>query len=206
MDEYTPNSHKFKEEVKRNSDERKKVEKVVTGAVKTKKNNTRKFADVFISEDISKVKNFIFMDVLIPNVKRLISEMITNSVDMILYGESGRNRKRSTNTPNVSYRDYYDSRRDDYRYQSEPKSRASVNNFDDFIFESRADANEVLSRMSEIIETYSFVKVSDFYELAGVKDIPYTANRYGWTNIASAEVLITRDGFVIKLPRAVVID
>ena len=54
--------------------EPKKVEKVVTGTVKTKKKNEiSKFADVFISEDISNVKNFVLWRFLcLPLKKRFL--------------------------------------------------------------------------------------------------------------------------------------
>lgn len=86
-------------------EERKNV-KIVTGPVKVrKKSEVKKLADVFISEDAGKVKNYIFMDVLIPAVKKAISDIIINGVDMILYGESGRSR-RSSRMERSSYRDY----------------------------------------------------------------------------------------------------
>ena len=34
----------------------------------------------------------------------------------------------------------------------------------------------------------------------------YTDNKYGWTNIRNAEVVRVRDGYRIKLPRALPID
>ena len=58
--DYKPNSHKYKEEQKNLPAERKKVEKVVTGKVKTKKKSeASKLKDVFISEDVSNVKSYI---------------------------------------------------------------------------------------------------------------------------------------------------
>ena len=59
MDDYKPNSHKFKEEQKESTSE-KKVEKVISGTAKSKKKNEiQKFADVFISEDVNNVKSYI---------------------------------------------------------------------------------------------------------------------------------------------------
>lgn len=34
----------------------------------------------------------------------------------------------------------------------------------------------------------------------------YTDNKYGWTNIRNAEIVHVRDGWMIKMPRAVAID
>ncbi len=99
MDDYRSNSHKSKEE--------KKLNKVVAGRVKTKKKNEiQKLADVFISEDVANVKDYIFMDVLIPAMKKAISDVVTNGIDMILYGESGHSKKSSSGS-RVPYRNYY---------------------------------------------------------------------------------------------------
>ena len=56
------------------------------------------------------------------------------------------------------------------------------------------------------MEAYGLVRVADFYDLVGVTG-NYTDNKYGWTNIRSAEIVRLRDGgYVIKLPRAMQID
>ena len=115
MTEYQPNSHRSKEaQAKEPLVEKKKIEKVVTGTVKTRENKGRKLADVFISEDVSNVKSYVLMDVLVPAIKKAISDIVTNGVDMILYGGKGSGGS-SRSTSKVSYRSYYDdrSRRDE---------------------------------------------------------------------------------------------
>lgn len=198
MEDYKPNSKKFKEEQKASENTEKKVEKVVSGAVKTrKKSEIRKFADVFIQEDTEKVKSYILMDVLVPAVKKAISDIVTNGVDMFLYGETGRTKK-SGSASKVSYRSYYD-RRDDRRDYN--RTRAGYD-YDDVILDNRGEAEEVLSRMDELIATYGLVSVADFYDLVGITG-NYTDNKYGWTDIRNASVIRARDGgYMIKMPRA----
>ena len=70
MEEYKPNSHKIKGGAEKSCSE-KRVEKVISGTVKSKKKSEmQKFADVFISEDVNNVKSYIVMDVLVPAIKR----------------------------------------------------------------------------------------------------------------------------------------
>jgi hypothetical protein len=196
MEEFTPNSHKFKESQKETSGE-KKVEKVISGKAKVKKKNgASKFAETFLSEDVSNVKSYVIQDVLIPAAKKLVSDIVTNGIDMILYGESGRSKKR-TNADYVSYRSYSDSK----SRPAEPRTRAGYR-YDELIFESRGDAEEVLTRMDELVETYGMVSIADFYEAAG-EPCKYTDNYYGWTDIRHADVNRVRDGYVIKLPKAI---
>ena len=194
--DYKPNSHKYKEEQKNLPAERKKVEKVVTGKVKTKKKSeASKLKDIFISEDVSNVKSYIFMDVLIPAAKKAISDIVSNGIDMILYGET-RGRKSSSGASYVSYRDY--SRRDDR--QDTSRTRTGYD-YDDIILETRGEAEDVLERMNELIDMYDVVSVADLYDLVG-KSCNYTDNKYGWTNIRNAEPIRVRDGYLLKMPKA----
>ena len=182
MDEKFPsNSNKSKE---------KKVEKVVSGKVKKKS----KFLDIIFSEDFDSVKDYIIFDVVIPNAKKILSEIVTKGSDMLLYGEA-RSTKNS-NASKVSYRSYYNS-------ETPQKTRTSRYSFDDILLDSRGEAEEVLFRMEEILDIYGIVSVADFYELVGVNDGTYTDNNYGWTDLRTAKVVRMYDGYMIKFPRPV---
>lgn len=199
VNNYKPNSYKYKEEEK----ERKKVDKVVTSPVKVKKKGElRKLRDVFISEDAGNLKTYVFMDILVPTIKKAISDIVRDGVDMILYGEAGKSSKNRGSNTYVSYRDYSSSerRRDDDR---SPRRGREI---DDIIIYNRREAEDVLSNLDGIMEAYKVVSVADYYDLLGVTP-EYTDNRYGWTNIRNAEIVRTRDGgYIIKMPRPIPID
>lgn len=203
MEEYRPNSNRSKQEQMEAND--RKVEKVVTGKVITKKRNKLdKFMGEFISEDARNIKSYIFGDVLIPAIKKAISDIFTDGINIMLYGES-RNSGRRGISDRVSYRSYYDSGYSRTRPNDRQASLASAYSYDDIILSSRGEAEDVLARMDELVETYGLVSVADLYDLVGIT-APYTANKYGWTNIRNAEVMRVRDGYMIKMPRAVPID
>ena len=201
--DFKPNSHKYKEEQKKALEE-KKIKKVVSGNVKTKKKNEiRKFTDVFISEDITSVKSYIFTDILVPSIKKAISDIVTSGIDMILYGEAGNRNKKRSSVGYVSYNNFSD-KKDPVRHES--KSRFDYN---DLVFESRAEAEAVREQMENIIEGYGFVTIADMYDMVDMT-APFTSNKYGWTNIRNAEIARVRDGngygYIIKLPRAMAIN
>lgn len=201
--DYKPNSKRYKTEQKDAPADKKKVEKVVKGAVKTrKKSGVSKLKDTFISEDVSNVKSYIVMDVLIPAAKKAISDIVRDGIDMILYGDAHRGRS-SSSASYVSYRSYSDRDRRDNRYESS-RSR-TIYEPDDIILESRVEAEEVLERMNELLDNYGIVSVADLYDLVG-KSCDYTANRYGWTNIRNAEPVRVRDGYLLKMPKVGPID
>ena len=55
------------------------------------------------------------------------------------------------------------------------------------------------------METYGLVRVADLYDLVGITG-SYTDNKYGWTNIRNVEPIRVRDGYMLKLPKAMPID
>lgn len=211
MEEYKSNSYRSKELQKKESNENskpedRKVEKVVTGVVKTKKKSKLSQAmDNFISEDAKNVKSYVFGEVLIPAIKKAISDIVTDGIDIILYGETRGKNRRST-ADRVSYRNYYDDRsRNSSRMNERQAIMAGSYSYDDIILSTRGEAEDVLSRMDELIETYGLVRVADLYDLVGITG-NYTDNKYGWMNIRNAEIMRVRDGYMIKMPRAVPID
>ena len=136
MAEYPANSHRSKELATEGRSEERKVQKVVSGKVTTKKNEVRKLTDIFISEDARNVKSYIFMDVLVPAIKKAISDIVTDGIDMILYGGSGSGRKTKPSN-NVSYRNYYESPRNSMSSRNDPQR--SRFDYDDIVFESRGE-------------------------------------------------------------------
>lgn len=193
MENYTPNSNKYKNEQKAMAD--KKVEGVVSGVARTKKKSEmQKIANIFLAEDISNVKSYILMDVLVPAVKDAIEDVI----HMLLRGESARSRK-STTASKVSYRNFYERERDRRDY-SIPASRSGFD-YDEIVFETRADAETVLDSLNEIISSYGSVSVADLYDFAKVPTSNYMANNYGWTDIFGCRPERIRDGYILKLPR-----
>lgn len=187
MEEFKSNSHKSKELAQ------KKVEKVVTGNVRTKKkSDIQKFASIFVPEDVNSVKDYILMDVIVPLIKKAISD----TVEVILYPGG---KKGGSNASKISYREYYDrDRRHDY---STPRVRSGYD-FDDIIFDTRGEAEQVLSSMDDLIDVYGTVSVADLYDLAGITGRNYTDNKYGWTDIRTARVVRVREGYTLELPRA----
>ena len=197
MEEYKSNSHKSKELTK--NEPVKKVVKPIAKATTKKKN---KLAETFISEDASNIKSYILMDVLVPAIKKAVIDIVTDGISMLFYGDtSHENRRSSTSASYISYNRYSDRDRRDDR-TSYGRSRYS---YDDIILQSRGEAEEVLDRMSEMIDTYGIVSVADMYDLVGIAT-NYTDNKYGWTNLRNAEPIRVSNGYMLKLPKAGPID
>lgn len=202
IDPYPDNSYTKKISDEKKTSSEKKLKSVVQGSTKLKKRGEmRKVADVLVSEDITNVKTYILMDVLVPAVKKAISDIVTNGIDMILYGEAGRNRRRENGT-RVSYRSYYDDAN-----RGGGRSYASVSrnvvDYDDVLFDSRPDADAVLDQMVEIIQNFGKVSIGDLYDLAHIPTTNYTLNNYGWRELTGCRSVRVQDGYILKLPRPV---
>lgn len=207
MQDYRPNSHKAKAEEKTALAE-KKVEKVVNGTVKVrKKNAAHKMADAFVSEDAANVKSYILMDVIIPTVKDLVSDIVKNSVDIILFGGSGARRSggssRRRDTGYVEYNRFSD-RRDDRR-DTRRVSVASRFNLDDIELETKGEAEYVLAQMDALLDTYGMVSVGDLYDMVGLShNRDYVDQDYGWTSLNNAKIYRVRGGgYALDLPKVV---
>ena len=203
MEDYKPNSYKSKEPPQPIVE--KKVEKVTTGKVMTKKKSgIAKAAKMFFAEDIHSVKRYVVMEVLLPALKRTFLDMVNNGADMLVNGEITRSK---SNTPGskVSYRSFYDRRDDPPRARIDSRY-GSAYDYDELAFETRGDAERVLVTLDEIMDTYKMVKVADLYDASGRTPSSVMFN-YGWTDIHTASVVRTVDGYyMIRLPRALPLD
>jgi len=196
MTDYKSNSHKSRgnQKASEEASEKKQIEKIASGKVIKKKTG---LMSSIMAEDAGDMKTYIIRDIVMPGIKKAIDE----TVHMFLYGDSG---KRSSPVTRYSYnggnyRDY--NKTDSERVYDTVTSRTGYS-YNDIVLETRAEGEEVLTRMDEIIDTYGIVSVADFYDLVGVK-CSYTDNGYGWTNLRNASVLRLQNGsYVIKLPKA----
>lgn len=202
---YSANSYTSREKKNRDDDtevaqKEKRIERVVNGNVKVKKKSVfSKIRDSIVSDDSTSVKSYILNDVLIPSFKKAVSDIVTNGIDIILYGETRHSKK--PNGSKVSYTSYYDRDRDD-RYRA-PITRSDYS-YNNVVVSSRAEAEKIIEVLEETISTYGVATVADFYDSVGITG-QFTDNNFGWTNLSTAKAIPTRDGWIISLPRALAI-
>lgn len=193
--------------VSSSSQQPKKHDKIATGKVTVKKKSElQKIAEVFIADDLNKVKHSIIYDYVVPAVKNLIVGALTEAVRMTFQGNAYRPNYNGfaptpPNTVNVgSYSRYWTNPNNQPQYA--PYS--GMNNPQEIIFTTRRDAEAVLSEMLQSIATYGRVSVAEYYDMVGITT-DYTDYAYGWTDLQPATIAVTAGGYVIRLPRAVVL-
>lgn len=198
MEEFKPNSKKYHEDNKNDIPE-KKIEKVTTGAVKVQKTSPfKKFKKRFVEEDAQNIK------------EAAIKIMIDGAHDVLLtfvdglFGTTRRGRRPGTRgygvNNKVSYIDYGGISQQNVK---QPQRVNSLHNIDDYIFESRSDAEMVLEVMIELIDKYDFASVCDLKDAIGI-DSNYTERNWGWNNLADARTeRVNGGGYVLRLPRPI---
>jgi hypothetical protein len=200
---FPSNSHAKRQPV---ACEPKKVERIVKGKVmKQKKTLGKKFMETFIKDDLSNVASYILHDVLIPAARDTLTELFHGSIDMLLggmnkpYAPRGRGNNQRTNYSKVSYREDVGTRRD---YTNRNRANHS---FEDIKLESRGEATNVLNHLVDLIDDYGEATIADLYGMVGIRE-EHTDRKYGWTNLSTARVCPVRGGFLLDLPRPMLLD
>jgi len=198
---FTGNSLKSKEKNDSKLPE-KKIRKVINGEVKTRKKPLlSRLAGMIFSNDRGSIKDYLVLDVFVPCIKDTTMDIMS----MIFYGrKSGSKSGRIAGSgTKVSYASYYKDDRDDRRRERErDRSTKGDDSVDDILFETRSEAQEVLTSLADIIDEYGSASVADLCDLCGVTE-SWADHKYGWTNVSKATIESVRGGyFIINLPKA----
>lgn len=196
----------------------KKVGQVAKTSAIVRTNNDSKLSKLINPEDFQKMKEHVGKEVIIPYLKRTFFDAVQEALYMLLYkgqpyGKKGPNAFGSNITyGGTQYNGYFAS-----SSLNQPPKRASEEAKEqtlnvkkgpsDLIFPSRADAEDTLIKMDEIISTYGSVSFADLEEMAGVTG-DFTDNKYGWKDIRNAKVVrnALEGGYYIRMPRMIVLD
>nr|DAK78759.1 MAG TPA: hypothetical protein [Caudoviricetes sp.] len=177
------------------SKEKKTIEPVAKARIK-RESTARKVVGEIIREDARSVGETVLWDVIIPTVKNLISETVTRGIESMLYGGDSRHRSRT------SYSDYsgYSRPKGNRDRSTDRRERRSAHQAEpernEIIFDSRSDANDVIDRMSDIIDQYGQASLADLNALIGASS-NFIDDNWGWTDMGSFNVRQVRDGFML---------
>lgn len=175
----------------------KHVEKVVTAGVKHKQPLMRRA----LASDPGDIRNRVVGDVVIPAVKEMVRKGFMTVLDLALYGEV-RGDSRKPGGMRTPYNSMYE--RDGRPSGRRPMARQAFN-FDDIVFDDRDDAQAVLDNLVDYTVEYGMSSVADFYELCGLPT-QHTDNKYGWEDLRGANVMLVRDGYIVNLPKPVLLE
>lgn len=169
--------------------------------VKKKKTLGDKFAETFLSDDISDVKRSVKFDIIIPTIKNTILNLMETAFFGIGSG-------RSYDGPRTNYGGaYYGSSNYGRRKMSDSRFGYSNRDYNDkkdyrnIVLKYRGDAEEVVRRLRERIEIYDRATVADLLDLIDVSS-SYTDNNWGWENPNDIGLRRVSDGYLIDVAEA----
>lgn len=109
-----------------------------------------------------------------------LHNVITDKISNFLYGKPSSAAKKP-----ISY----------------PSHLKADRTFDLPVYQTKFEAENVLSVLTDIVKQYGFVSVGDLYDASGLTARDYFYNKYGWRNLDDAIVILTTRGYELVMPR-----
>jgi hypothetical protein len=202
--EFPPNS----ERSKRTSTEDKNIQPVASGATRRKRSLRKQFKETFVAGDARTAVRYTMFEVLLPAARDMIVEAMHQGMEKLIFGDS---RRRSSMTPqtgptgHVSYNRYSIGNRPGGSQRAMSRVARGRHDFDEIVLDQRAEAEEVIDRLFNLVSQYESATVADLYELVGLSST-HTDHKWGWTDLMGAGVSRIRGGYLLDLPEPEPLD
>lgn len=189
--------------------EERKLDPVVQGPViRRKKPLSKRLLKTFFSSDSNSVFGYLAHDVLVPMIKSLVTDLVTQGVEKAVYGEvrSPRGGVRPTSSYRGSAYTSYD-RYSTSRQAPPPSSianrrpvvRDSEYQNDEIVVDTINEAKMILNQMGSTIHRYGVATVADLLNLAG-QTADYPDHKFGWMDMNGITYRRVREGYLIVTP------
>ena len=165
------------------------------------------FDEIFV-KNFQEMRTTFVREVIVPRTMDWLLDMGTNILNDLFrtnvsspgrYYSSGRN----------DYTKHYKGSSSGYsgRERRESKPREDdIRDWEQLCFNSRSEAERVISSMIGTINEYGVVSIADLFGFSGV-DSSWADNKYGWANLDKARSFRGGDGkFYLDLPEPLPID
>lgn len=203
--QYPSNSEKAKP-----GPEPRKVEQVVTTPVKSRpKSVGRRLKEALFGGDSRTALQYVLGEVVLPKSKDLIFEAATTIFERLIFDGTGSGGRRSPNrtSGHTNYARYSSKNIRREGREERPTVSARTRDLDDIIFETRAEAQNVLVQMNDFLEEYELISVADLYTMLGwTARSTHVDHKWGWEDLQAADIRMTRGGYILILPKLVRLD
>lgn len=149
------------------------------------------------------IKKALVEDVILPAIKDTFADMLYSVVDVAIYGRgASRHRGRGSGARHSSN----GSSVIDYNAESTKKRKnrttrgSSGYDFDNVIFDTREEADDIFNDMVDTLNDYGEVTVYYFYERCGIT-AEYVDQNWGWKSLEGTGYIRTSEGISLDLPK-----
>jgi hypothetical protein len=202
--EFPPNS----ERSRRGPVEDKNITPVVAaGATRRKKSLRKQFKETFVAGDARTAVRYAMFEVLLPAARDMVVEGMHQGMEKLIFGDSrrrGSSYPQSGPTGHISYNRISGSRLAGPQRAISRTARAR-HDFDEIVLDQRAEAEEVIDRLFDLVSRYESATVADLYELVGLS-ATHTDHNWGWNDLMGAGVSRIRGGYLLDLPEPQFLD
>jgi hypothetical protein len=199
---FGPNSQKAKDP--KPAEEGPKIEPVISGtAIERKEPLRRKFLQAYAGDSAQSVGQYLVMEVLVPTSKNLISDLVTQGINKLLFGNARPAQGVRSNVGGSGYGKFFNGNGGGSTQQNQQSAaRQAPQNpgFNEIVLQTRVDAENVIDGLRDLIEQYGNAKVANLYSLLGITG-DFTNQSIGWDNLSKAGVIAVREGYLLDLPQ-----
>jgi hypothetical protein len=179
-----------------------------------KKSLGRRLKDTFIAESMSTVLAVVIADVVVPQVKGLLVDMVNETIDRVFNGSKTRSRTTgnfvSGSRTHVSYNRFGNqiptrpTQATSTMSNGQPTARRvgdprDSSDLGDIILDTRVEADSILDTLLLDLEQYKRVTVASLLSLMNQTPTPMD-HRWGWKDLSSASIRRVSGGFQLHLP------
>lgn len=157
--------------------------------------------DNVVLESLAVVWNNVMHEVLLPSLRDMLFEAVTEGANRVIYKEG--TRTRSSAAKHKGGHTNYNSISKGPRFS---KKDQNMMMFDRLTFDTRAEAQQVLDDLYSAISQYGALTVAEFYDTAGFTSTRFTDENWGWISLRGSRVIRAKDGFALQLPDPIPLD
>lgn len=156
-----------------------------------------------LTNEVRDIFNSQFSNMMIPSVMRLVYDFLEGALRMLILKENsgiGRFGGASHTSYNRPYRASSAATYHRSSYGMAPQRRVLQETpYEDIVFGSRAEAEDVWRIMMGVIEEYGVITVGHLYSICGLEN-NRSHFRWGWTDVSQCGIGRMQNGYFIDLP------
>ena len=187
--------------------ERPRPRGVTSRAVEVKKDTFwDKFKKAWFGENVENAGEFMLFEIGIPAVKATLSDMISNGVEVLLFGESSGRHSRSRTKESSGYTGMYKRERDRERDARDVRRSSTGYIWEQVEPMSQRDCLSVIAEMKDWAYDNEYVTVGELLDMMKASNLAdYSDDNRGWYaedlkgNACSCYAV--RGGYLLDLPR-----